>query len=265
MAQFPDKQALLYWTDHDQRLMAAHILDLMKVAYKSNSVQATPFLPQIMRQWSENIALKLALDYLVVSGFPEGERVRLVFGRTEQAVFDEKQWISMLHIVPQRNSAKLEHRQVLGSLMSLGIEREVVGDICAGKTGYYVAVLPQIASYLEHNWSKVGGEVISVVTSVSGPLQLEEVSGERRRITVTSSRIDGILAAGFNLSRTQAQELIRQGKVKINDRVVSKPDRVNLAEERISCRGFGRLHLLDEAETRKGRIAWTVEIFRSQQ
>ena len=89
-------------------------------------------------------------------------------------------------------------------------------------------------------------------------------SGEERRITVNSSRIDAVIAIAFGVSRTVAQEWIFQGKVRRDGLVVSKPDTEVQPDDMISCRGQGRLKLLQCTQTRKERTAWQIVLFRSQ-
>lgn len=263
MSEFPDRRVLQFWPEREQRLAAAHILDLLNLARKGKKAEGTPFLAPAMREWAEPIVQKTGLPWVAAGGFPDAERVRLIIGLSAPEKLVEEEWIALLQIVPRNKSAELEHRQVLGSMMGLGLERQVVGDIYAGRAGCYVAVLPQIAAFLTENWLKIGREDVQV-SRLPGCPELEKARGEERRITVSSVRLDGMVAAGFNLSRTRAQELIKRGQVKLKDIAVYKQDADVSPGDKISCRGWGRILLLSKEETRKGRIAWTVEIFHSR-
>jgi RNA-binding protein YlmH len=147
--------------------------------------------------------------------------------------------------------------------MGLGLKREVVGDIRPIPQGMGVAVAEEIADYLIREWDKAGREKIRV-QRVEGQLELIPDQGEERRITVASSRIDAVAATSFNISRTVFQELIVQGKVKRNDLVVLKTDAEVQLGDIISCRGYGRIRLVDSSETRKGRIAWNIFLYKPQ-
>ena len=73
---------------------------------------------------------------------------------------------------------------------------------------------------------------------------------------MSSLRLDAIMAAGWDLSRSQASEVIRSGRVRVNFRLCEKPDREMAEGDLISARGLGRLRFeRDEGATRKGRLA----------
>ena len=257
-----DRQALNYWQDREQRIIAAHIFDQIEWVREKGLTQITPFLSSAMSEWALGLIKRFKLCAVSVGGFPDAERVRLMI-MPNPCEEESLEGIAIIHVTPNHKDGKIEHRQILGSLIGLGLERQVIGDIKAGKEGYYVAVTEQMGPWLEQHWHKVGREEINVVRFFGVP-ELDVEQGEERRITVSSSRLDGVLAAGFNLSRNKAQEVIAQGRVKVRDRVVTKQDAELLLNDKISCRGFGRMLLMEKEETRKGRIAWKVIIFRSQ-
>ena len=172
-------------------------------------------------------------------------------------------YVTIVWAVPINQAEKLEHRQVLGSLMGLGLKREVIGDIRYGEIGVYVATTREIASFILNHWDKVGRTSI-IVKYPKGELTLQPDQGEVLRITVASSRLDAVLAEGFGISRTQVQQWISQGKVKRNDLVVLKSESEVRIGDLISCRGQGRLNLHETMPTRKERIAWKVTVFKAQ-
>ena len=90
---------------------------------------------------------------------------------------------------------------------------------------------------------------------------LREPEGTQLRATVSSERLDAVLAAGLKLSRSEAQRLIEAGLVKRNHAPELRGD-VHLEEgDLLSVRGYGRMKILEfEGRTRKGRLA--VRIFR---
>lgn len=263
MKQSIDRSVLKFWDEKEARLEAAHLLDQMNMVLNEETQQVTPFLSFAMREWTEAVLRKVHLEYLAEGGFPEAERVRILIGSKGEILASKDAEISIFWVRPKDPRVQLEHRQILGSLMGLGFRRDVFGDIQAGKTGYYIAATLEITSFLLNYWTKAGREKIEVMLVNDEPDLLPD-QGEERRITVNSSRLDAVIANAFGVSRSMAREWITQGKVRRGGLVVSKADAEAQPEDMISCRGYGRIKLLESSLTRKERIAWQIVLFRSQ-
>ena len=258
-----DRSALNFWSDKEMKIEAAHLLDLCETALKSSVAVWTPFLSQALANWLEGIIRQENLVYRSEGGFPEPERARFLISSEERDIEKARSEVVVLSAQAIDPHGVLEHRQILGSLMGLGLKRDLIGDIRPVQQGLCVAVSEEIANYLAREWNKAGRERIRV-QRIEGELELLPDSGEERRITVASSRLDAVASSSFNMSRTVVQELISQGKVKRNDLVVIKTDTEVKPGDIISCRGYGRIRLLDSSETRKGRIAWNTVLYKPQ-
>ena len=152
------------------------------------------------------------------------------------------------------------HRDLLGALMGLGINREETGDIVVGEGEAYLFALEEIADYICANLDSAGRTALKVERA-EGEISLPEPEGVTIRETVASERLDGVLAAGYNLSRAEAQRLIRSGLVKLNHIVETRTDARLNAGDLLSARGYGRLKVLEfPGMTRRGRYA--VLLFR---
>lgn len=258
-----DRSGLGFWSGKEARLEAAHILDLVDAVRNEESKQVTPFLSFAMREWAEAILRKEHLSLRSEGGFEEAERVRIIIAPWEKTLYSTDANISLLWVRAMDPRAQLEHRQILGSLIGLGLRREVLGDIQAGQKGQYIATAAEIAPYLIDHWTQAGRERIKVSRCEDKP-DVHPDLGEERRITVNSSRLDAVIANAFGVSRTVAQEWITQGKLRRDGLVVSKADEEVQADDMISCRGQGRIKLLKCTQTRKERVAWQIVLFRSQ-
>jgi RNA-binding protein YlmH len=263
MKRFTDRNCLSFWGDKEMRLEAAHLLDQADAVLKTESKQVTPFLSFAMRDWAETVLRKESLELRAEGGFPEAERVRIIIGtRGETFNFTDAD-ISLLWVQSLGTNAQLEHRQILGSLIGLGLKRDVLGDIYTVQGGCFIAVAAEIASYVLEHWKQAGRDKIDV-SIYNGTPDVFLDTGEKRRITVNSSRIDAILANAFGVSRTTAKEWIVQGKIRRNGLVVSKAEAEVQSGSIISCRGQGRIKLLESSFTRKERTAWQIILYRSQ-
>lgn len=263
MGQLVDRSILGFWQDKELRLEAAHILDRFDIVLRKGVIQVTPFLSLALQNWAEGVLRREGLAYLLAGGYPEAERNRLVIGPAGEELTYREAEVSLVWVCPADPGERLEHRQLLGSLLGLGLKREVVGDIRPGPGGMYVAITNELASFLVDEWHKAGRSKINITLWDELPDLLPE-EAEERRITIASNRLDAIIAGGFGVSRTVAQEWIGQGKIKRNDLAVTKSDAEVRSGDVLSCRGQGRLKLLsDEGHTRKGRAAFKVALLRS--
>ncbi|MDP4125893.1 MAG: YlmH/Sll1252 family protein [Bacillota bacterium] len=263
MKHLIDRSVLGFWGDKAVRVEAAHLLDLVDAVLDGDSKQVTSFLSIAMREWAETVLSKEHLVYLAEGGFPEAERVRIILAPWGEQLDSNDADISILKVHPKNSRTKLEHRQILGSLMGLGFKRDVLGDIQAGQHGYYVAATTEVTPFLLDHWTQAGREKIEVSLN-KDKLDLDVEQGEERRITVNSSRLDTVIANAFQVSRSSAQEWIIQGKVRRSGLVASKVDVEVRPGDIISCRGQGRVILLDCSQTRKERLAWQIILYRSR-
>ncbi|MDQ7096143.1 YlmH/Sll1252 family protein [Desulfosporosinus sp. PR] len=259
-----DRSVLGYWSEKEVRLEAAHLLDQIDLVRRENSKLVTSFLSFALRDWAEVILRREQLAFLAEGGFPDAERVRIVMGPKGADLSFQDVNLAILKVRPLDPRAQLEHRQILGSLIGLGCKRDVLGDIRAGQNGQqYLAASSEIASFLINQWKMVGREKIEVLFCQETP-DIQPDLGVEKRVTVSSSRLDALLAHAFGVSRTLAQEWIVQGKVRREGLAVNKADIKPQPGETISCRGYGRIKLLECISTRKERIAWQLVLYKSQ-
>lgn len=138
-------------------------------------------------------------------GWPDADREQVCFhpawAEAEfTAVWVEIRWAAKF--------AHVEHRDLLGSLMGLGMDRSFFGDLIALEDRAYLLALPEAASRLPVEWDKAGNVPVKIVILEEAPL-FEPPRGEMLRDTVASLRLDCILAAGMKSSRSRAAEIGR--------------------------------------------------------
>ncbi len=148
----------------------------------------------------------------------------------------------------------VSHRDFLGSLLSLGIGREKIGDLLVGEKGCQVVLDHDILPYVLWNWTQVNGVAIQVREVCQD--ELETSQGEKKEIksTVASPRLDAILGVGFSCSRTKTLPDIKGGKVQVNWKTIIDPSYQIKEEDHISYRGKGRIRVESfSGPTQKGR------------
>ncbi|MCR5150739.1 MAG: hypothetical protein K6B52_05900 [Clostridiales bacterium] len=163
---------------------------------------------------------------------------------------------AVIRIDKDRFSKPLTHRDYLGALMSLGIKREILGDIAVNDSGCYVACLKKNARYIAENLSRAGrGTLKCEVIDSRAVDTLEKKKPEFFDFTVSSPRLDSIIKNGFNLSRTQSVDMITHGLVFVNGLECLKPDKKINPGDKITLRHRGRFVVKDCSRlTKKGRI-----------
>ena len=157
----------------------------------------------------------------------------------------------------------LTHRDVLGSLMGLGVTRESVGDILVAEQSVDVLVTEPVRRFLLDSWDSAGRVRLKVQPIVPTELQVPEEKVKLLRDTVSSLRLDAVCSTGFRMARGKAAALIESGRVQLNWRECTKPDKAVSAGDTVSARGFGKFELAEVGSlTRKGRIPIVVKCYK---
>ena len=151
--------------------------------------------------------------------------------------------------------ARLSHRDVLGALMGLGIERDRLGDLLVTADSVRILCDSKMAEYLLQNLTKIGAVGVSCEMADLAGIAPREERCKEIRATVASLRIDSIAASGFGSSRSRAAADIVADKMKLNWRPVkSAAADGQRGGDIISMRGRGRLEVAEvRGQTKKGR------------
>ena len=153
------------------------------------------------------------------------------------------------------------HRDILGALMGLGIERETLGDIAMLKEGALLFVHEDMADYVAANLESCGRVKVRV-SPCGEEVAPPEPEGTLLYRTVPSQRLDAVLAATCDLSRQKAQEMIRAELVKVDHAVETRADARLEAGSLVSARGLGRFRVQEVAGlTRKGRVGLRLFVY----
>ena len=198
--------------------------------------------------------------YVLVGGFESAERQRAVFGTADMQEALAVQPFAILQIAPKSKkfAEALTHRDFLGSILALGIKRELLGDIVLSKSIAYVCTVPKIAPFIVENLDRVRHTAVLVQEVDHVPKEALPTPTEDT-VLAASARLDALLAAVFHLSRKEAQTLVTSGKVFLNGREAQKGDCPVAADTIVSVRGKGRFTLCDVIGTsRKGKCRFSI-------
>ncbi len=187
---------------------------------------------------------------------------RKMLGAGETAPGETEFPIACLLISPRgaRFAGEMTHRDVLGSLMALGVGREVIGDIAAREGSAHVFCESRMADFLIGALDKVGGTCVSV--SLSAPPDGALRRTTRTRVLAPSPRADAVIARLYHVSRSDAQALFRQGRVFLDDAPCARPDAVIRENQVLSARGYGRARYVGvDGQSKKGGLYLVFEAY----
>ncbi len=243
--------------EKDDKLLAALIEDKARQCEDQYIETHTAFLD--LREQSLALGTVRTLGsacprHRFCGGYEEAERRILVFMPDYEEEPDPSV-LSVLRVRSAKGSKPLTHRDYLGSLLALGIKREVTGDIIVSENGADIIVLSDMAEFLLSNYSKAGHVNLSAQIVGIGELDTGTIRIEKITDTVASVRLDSVLASAFSLPRSRAQEAVARGIVFVNDREAHKPDAELSEGDKIVLRGKGKCVLAEiGGRTRKDRV-----------
>ncbi len=195
-------------------------------------------------------------------------RVACFYPRGAQYFEDTAPPFSMITFRPKNGkfAEKLSHRDVLGTLMGLNIDRSCIGDILFlddEKGSILVFVISEdIASLIMDNVDRmkhtsVVCERASQDLAFSYQPKFKEV-----KASVASTRIDSLVSAAFSESRSKMSDLFPTKRVFVNARLVVRPDKTIEEGDIVSVRGFGRFRFKEVlGKSKKDRQMVLLEIY----
>lgn len=236
-----------------------HLAELAIRASRTGRTCFSRFLEPQERAWAEKAARDAGTGLDFFGGYPEAERAVACFLPPEEDPPEDP--VVCLDIRWDARYASIGHRDLLGALMGLQLDREVTGDIVLDGEGLaYLFVLRELAPHVAELLVQAGRAPLRL-TRHEGEVICPEPPGVRSRITFASPRLDAVLAAAVNCSRSEAQRRINAGLVKLDHVVCLRTDTAVGEGALLSVRGEGRIRLEEmTGETRHGRCS--ARIFR---
>lgn len=164
-------------------------------------------------------------------------------------------------LIKKDRFSSLSHRDYLGALMGLGIERKMLGDIIVFPEGAYVFVNEKITKYILENLNSVGRGSVQVEETDFLP-ESDTLNIKTITVTVASMRLDNIVSSAFNISRTKASQAISEGLVFQNGVQTDKPDLKVAVGDKIVLRKKGKSVIKDiVGKSRKDRYVVQIDIY----
>jgi len=250
-------------SNEDDELFLRKVSDKMEKARQKNIPVWTRFMTAAQQIIAERFVSFSGGEYYLSGGWENAERKVMGFlPDWMEAPEEDDIPVSVIKGEFAAEYANISHRDVLGALMGLGIERDTVGDINVSEGKFYFAATEEIVPYIMQNFTSVGRAAVSVAVIAAEDADIKEMPSKIISATVSTLRLDSIVSAGFKLSREKSVQLIKSGKVTLNHEECLKPDKQVGEKAAITVRGSGKISL-DEigGETKKGRISVKIKRF----
>ena len=244
----------------EDRLLLARVWDKYEQTERRNIPSATVFLSPRERQLAQAMlnAAGVRSGYLFDGGYEGAERTVLLFlpGWAEEP---EGSGLVFLR-ASFHGGESLTHRDILGSLMGLGVVRERVGDILVSPHSADIVAAPSLREFFLREWDQAGRVKLTVTEIGREALCVPQAQVKVIRDTVSSLRLDAVLSCGFSLARGKAADAVTGGRVSLNHRECLKADRQVAQGDVITCRGLGKCVVKEvPGQSKKGRTMLVLE------
>jgi len=250
-----DKEKFLeHIKDKNQILNMRKLLDKIEITLNKYQVQVTDFMDPYEIRLSRSILNRFAdIEYKEIGGIEEAERNIIVIYPHYIQIEDIDLYIAALSI--EVNNNKLSHRDFLGGILNLGINRSKVGDILIHE-GYAQAIVKrEVSDYILASLDKIGKHKVILREIPIKDLKAGKVDYIIKHAVLSSLRLDVLISGAFNLSRNDSQRLVVTQRVKVNWEPIDKISKDVKEGDIISVKGYGRFILSKiEGTSKKGKI-----------
>ena len=199
-----------------------------------------------------SIKNQIQSNYFLVGGIENAERKIIVFSMFED--INELDFLEYIKIFckDEKFSEELKHRNYLGAIMNLGIERDTIGDILIDKKTGYVICLRSMVDYIKNNLKSIGKTWVNVEEVDCLPSYLK-IKLKDILISCASNRIDLIISKLYGISRKESNELFESKSIYVNDRVCLNNSYNLKNQDIVSVSGYGRFVFdSEQSKTKKG-------------
>lgn len=234
----------------DYESLAAHLKDLEEKCMTWHKPQTSYFLNE-----EEQAAMlpKFPESSLIHydGGYPGARKKKVIFLYDEEDDFSD---IVCLKAKIDQRFRKIGHRDILGALMHLQIDRHSFGDFWIDEDHIYLYTSEMMGEFLRQNLTRINQLSVSFEETDERPAQVFQT--RKFHAVIASERMDAVVAGIVHCSRAKAKEMIKEGLVQVNHVLLEHPDKLCDNNSVISIRGYGRYRFLGALhKTKSDRLA----------
>lgn len=264
-----NREVLNDYREKDDKILLAQILDKVEMVEKKNKIEYTDFLDLSQIELVQKFVNKMKIEnYMSYGGFENAERKIFVFYPEKfNSTVVEKNLSNIVQIIrielPDDLKGKYTHRDYLGAVIKLGIERKKVGDIIVDNNGADIIVDKDISKFLLDNLGSLTRFSKSKISIQNiEDLRQVEIRKEKIEIIVSSMRLDNVISELARCSRNKALDIINMERVFVNFECETKKTKQIKTGDMVTIRGKGRFFIKEiVGQTRSGRTIIKIEKF----
>ena len=247
----------------EELMLQKRLIELSRIAYQRGIVTYSDFL-NLNELNILHTTPKHEFDscYETFGGYEYSERQMVAF-LPDALCYEHFYPISVLKIQPlqKKFSEKLSHRDYLGSILNLGIDRSKIGDILVEEDYALLFVHQSLEGFMLEELTRIRHTSVMVtvedMTEINYKPNVKEIKG-----TVSSIRLDSLLSLAFNSSRSKLVAYIEAGKVFVNGKLITSNGYQVKENDIISVRGLGRFRFVETmSQTKKGRTYVVLHLY----
>ena len=264
-----NREILNDYREKDDKILLAQVLDKLEMVEKKNKIENTDFLDLAQIELVQKFINKIKIEnYMSYGGFEQAERkMFVIYPEKFNSEVVSKNLSNIIQIVrielPDDLKGKYTHRDYLGAVIKLGVERKKVGDIIVDNNGADIIVIKDISKFLVDNLGCLTRFSKSEITIQKiEDLRPVEIKKEELEIIVSSLRLDNVVSELARCSRNKALEIINMERVLVNFECETKKTKQIKTGDIVTIRGKGRFYIKEMiGQTRSGRNIIKIEKF----
>lgn len=242
----------------EQDIFVKHVQDVQRLCEKYRSPRFSKFLDE--RGQIE--ILKSPMGSTMLFGGYEGAEWKMFGAFPSLEEMSEEAFPIKALDIRKKYDKQLSHRDYLGTILSLGIDRNKIGDILVHDKGAYVYVSEDIADFLAGNLTKIASCGVCVSLIDISEVEVPEKRSRIVDVVAASKRVDAVVSAITKTSRRDMKKEIDAGNIKVNHAPVSGRDSLLKENDLLSIKGYGRVRIKKFGGlTKSGRMHIEVEKF----
>lgn len=188
------------------------------------------------------------IEYGVYDKYPFLEKKIIYFGEYD----------NYITIFKAKKSDKIKHSNILGTLFSLGLTEDVIGDIIVMDDCFYLTTLTRLSSFIKNNLTIINGERIELLEGTDIVLNKDRFL--KMKLLVSSMRVDTIVSKITNTNRLKVNSMIKDNMILVNYNTVKSSSLILKNSDILSIRKYGKYIIKDIiGTTKKNNLVLEIE------
>ena len=256
---------LSFYEKKQDKMLVSMIIEKVNKFETGNHLIYTTFLNMYEKEIAISVLNKLNISYYIYSPLEDTSKFVIFF--FPEYMLDQNidyvisDYIEVIKIIP-KTKGKLTHKDYMGTIYSLGLKDEMIGDIFVCNGMCYFFCFKKNSKYICDNLVKVARSEIELkcIDIYSDEVMKIKVKLKDMDITVSSLRVDLILSDIFTLSRNEVKQKIQNGDLYVNSREMFFPAYIVKENDIVSFKRCGKIKIAKVLRhTKSGKIVVNVK------